>query len=605
MFNGCVFSRPSTDSKNLLLQWREQRAYRVGKKLTSAGIVLALFALVVDLQFSPPSVIYTDVFMLAGCFWSLIGTRNGPRPYFLWWPMFLGYWISILPSIFNTGGVHSPFLGLDLAMLFFGSVIVQTRVRPIYLLVGTALHLPAFYLLEYFVEVPKGVTPDMLTMVVTAITFAGLVVCVYEILKTERDLAAEFSKRYRELTETRAELHKEEAANLAKTTFLANVSHELRTPLAAILGYAELLQSSEANAEDRRHYSSTIQRNGQQLARLVDDLLDLSRIEAGKVEIRPVPVNLRGVLTEVLAFAKFQAEKKNLPVTISYANRVPETILSDATRLKQVLINVVGNAIKFTDAGSVQISVQSMSGDEGGAIEVIVRDTGRGMSPEEQMRLFKPFSQGDPSLARRYGGTGLGLNLSRRLAQLLGGDLELVHSQRGRGSVFVLSIPVGEVPAQKWNDTFVPAATAQDTPADVRGRLVGRTILIVEDSLDNQQLMQLYLEAAGAAVEVAPDGFEGIKKALNHEYDLVLMDIQMPLMDGYEAVTSLRSKGYHKPILALTANARKEDRERCLAVGCNDHLSKPITRQALIDAVARAIRPEDGEASMSAQDLGT
>jgi CheY-like chemotaxis protein len=264
-------------------------------------------------------------------------------------------------------------------------------------------------------------------------------------------------------------------------------------------------------------------------------------------------------------------------------------MITDATRFKQILLNLLGNAIKFTDQGWIRIAVEHHREGDQETICFGVRDTGCGIADEEKARLFKPFSQGDHASTGRYGGAGLGLSLSRKLARLLGGELELVRSQVGRGSVFNLRLPVGHVEHQVWVENFSPEGAVPPERLPARDVLSGFKVLVVDDSYDNLQLMQLMLQGSGAKVEAAHDGLEGLQKAVAGDYHVVLMDIQMPRMDGYQAVATLRQRGYRKPILALTANAREEDRQRCLAAGCDGHLAKPVSRQALIEAVMAAV----------------
>lgn len=574
-------SEQAVEPEEILQLWREQRAYRVGRKLSFAGAILALVAFFVDINFSPAIVSYFDVVLFAGCVFSYRWSRATARPYFCWWPLTLGFWLSILPSLYSTGGINSPFLGFDLATLMVCTLIMQNQVKPIYVVAFTFLHLIVLYGLEFFIELPVYHTPGFFIAAVAMVTLASLVVCVYELLNAEIGLSGEFAQRYRELRDAKAELHREEAANQAKSAFLANVSHELRTPLAAIVGYSELLQTGNFAERERVLYCETIRRNGEQLAHLVDDLLDLSKVEAGKVEVFAQQVRLADILVEVLALVNLSAHKKNLPIDINYAGRVPAFLYCDPTRLKQILLNVLGNAVKFTDQGFVNLTVSCRNEDGRDILNFLVRDSGRGISDHERELLFRPFSQGDHVSSRRYGGTGLGLSLSRQLARLLGGDLVLARSQPGRGSEFCLTVPVGMVErAELSGETEVKERRQQV--------LCGQHILVIDDCEDNLLLIRLMLEAAGAKVDTASNATDGISQALAGDFSAVLMDLQMPSMDGFEATLTLRSRGYKKPILALTANARNYDKDHCLAVGCNDHLTKPISSLALIEALAEA-----------------
>lgn len=422
-----MFSREA----KLFLEWRDRRAKRVGQKLSVAAAVLAVLSFAADYPLSPWQVAAGDIVLLASALISLLLTYRDPRPILWWVPLALGFWLCILPSLIFTGGLHSPFLAIDLVTLFIGLVLVQTEVGPLYVGGFVLLNYLGFYFLDLVYPLPQPQVPGFIVLSTIALTVAAVIYCIHEMLKTERALAREFANQT-------SDLEREEAANLAKTTFLATVSHELRTPLSVMVGFAELLESGEGGPADQKKFIQTILRNGQQLTRLVDDLLDLSRIEAGKIAIFPENVQISEAFAEVKEMIRPQCEAKGLQFTLALAAGLPESMVTDRTRLRQILINLTSNAVKFTDSGSVSVEVTGADG----ALKVRVSDSGRGMSPEEQGRLFKPFSQGDSSHSRRYGGTGLGLHLSRRLARMLGGELELVESAPGEGSMFVLRLPL-------------------------------------------------------------------------------------------------------------------------------------------------------------------
>lgn len=579
------------NSHELLILWRNQRARRVGKILCVAGMILGLIAVFIDLRFAPIAVILTDLLMITGCAISLQVSRRRPDQSFFWWPMYLGIWINMWPSVWETGGVNSPLFALFLAILYIAGMTIQTRISQLYLTVFIVLNIAGMYILSLLATAEMTIPPESFSLTAHLIGTAAIGTCIAAFLRTEQNLAQQFSERYIELSQTKADLRKEEASNFAKTTFLANVSHELRTPLGAILGFSELLSNPGTSKTEQDTFIEVIQRNSQQLSRLVDDLLDLSRMDAGIVEIEKTEIHLPNLLTDVLMISQIAANKKNIPVRLNYLNPIPEFVFSDSLRLRQILINLIGNAVKFTDRGQVTVSLKHLPSTEGDELAIYVSDTGRGILEDERPRLFKPFSQGDPSLARRYGGTGLGLSLSRKLATLLGGRLELSESKLDIGSTFVLTMPVGAVPQQRWLAEFLASHPAEKPKVQSveAGRLRGRKILFVDDMIDNQELIRAYLTGAGAEVETASNGFEGVDKAMRNDYDLILMDIQMPLMDGYEAVSSLRRLNYSKPIYAITAHARKADWERCIAIGCNGHLSKPITGENLVTAIAKAL----------------
>lgn len=391
-----------------------------------------------------------------------------------------------------------------------------------------------------------------------------------------------------------------EAANEAKSRFLANMSHEIRTPLGAILGFAELMKDQDQTASDRLDCITTILRNGEILSRVINDILDLSKIESDRLEVERIAFNPLEVLDEVTALLNLQAQEKGLELSVISQGPLPMRVLTDPTRLRQILLNIIGNAIKFTAKGKVEVRVRSFSKPDDPdrlALEFLVQDTGSGIAKEQRERLFQPFLQADTSTTRLYGGTGLGLVLSQRLARALGGDLFLKWSEPGQGSIFAIIIDIGSrqeiseigmktevnIGASASDHRVVHGATAWTDPIDIN-------VLLVEDAPDNRVLVSRFIKATGARVECVDNGLEGVMAALTGRYDLVLMDLQMPRMDGFEAVRLLRREGYQGPIVALTAHAMKSDREQCLNVGFDDHLVKPINRKALNETLRRYAR---------------
>jgi len=380
-----------------------------------------------------------------------------------------------------------------------------------------------------------------------------------------------------------------EAANRAKSEFLANVSHEIRTPLTAILGFADVLLS-DASREEQCRAAQTIQRNGEHLLNLINEILDLSKIEAGRFDIDSEPCIPMQIVAEVVSLMRVPAKAKNLAISVRCPEPLPQTICTDPLRLRQILLNLLGNAIKCTDAGEVQITVRLH--DKRMWFEV--HDTGIGIPAEEICRLFKPFAQLEGCNRRRLGGTGLGLAISKRLAQRLGGDI-VVQSTPSVGSVFTLSIDPGtleHVPLIEHPDECLcgPRPSSNDGSTPVLP--AGCRILLAEDGPDNQRLISFLLEKAGATVVVADNGAIAVEQVLAHMgeaqtpgFDVVLMDMQMPVLDGYGATQQLRAAGYRGPIVAVTAHAMKSDRLKCLQVGCDDYLSKPIDRNGLLKTV--------------------
>ncbi len=372
-----------------------------------------------------------------------------------------------------------------------------------------------------------------------------------------------------------------EAGSRSKSAFLANMSHEIRTPMAAIMGFADLAQG-ECTPEEQKEYLGTVNRNAKYLLTLLNDILDLSKIEAGKLTVESVPMSVHELLEEVRALHSVPARERGIEFRVECGDDVPSMVEGDPVRLRQVLVNLVSNAIKFTTVGSVRIAASYDSSSR--ELEVHVTDTGIGLSTDEVERLFQPFTQADSSTTRRFGGTGLGLSISSLLAESLGGRIT-VSSVPGEGSQFSLSVPLEPTSA-------APMQSAHSQPANAgrgsaRSSLEGKRVLLVDDGRDNQRLIGLHLQRAGIEVTSAKNGLEAIERveATQREaptFDLVLMDMQMPEMDGYTATRALRASGCTLPIVALTANAMSGDREACLAAGCDDYLSKPVDPVVLI-----------------------
>ncbi|MGZ3772286.1 MAG: ATP-binding protein [Pseudobdellovibrionaceae bacterium] len=397
---------------------------------------------------------------------------------------------------------------------------------------------------------------------------------------------AQLYKNLEELT------RKADAASQAKTNFLANVSHEIRTPLSAILGFSELLTSADRSPQDYLNYKSKIRSNSEYLLRIIDDILDLTKVEAGKLVIEKNRINLKALLGNVYEIALDRASGKNIAVEFRISEPIPLYIYSDEIRLSQILSNIIGNSVKFTNEGYVQVNVSlkmnPATNQELLLVEVI--DTGIGISEDQFSSLFKPFSQADASYTRKYGGTGLGLALSRNLAKELGGDLTLRQSDLGMGSTFWITINPGKVDKQETFTELTPNFPIQNTEESQLNPnlpLKNKRILLVEDSTDIQLLFKRFLEGAGATVILAGNGDEGIKAAQNEVFHAILMDVQMPVKDGIEATRELRSQGYDGLIIALTAHAMKEEHEFCAKAGYNAHLTKPIRRSDLISNILK------------------
>ena len=433
--------------------------------------------------------------------------------------------------------------------------------------------------------------------------------CAHEISirKEEEEEASSFATTVVETNKTLEKLcEASEAAAAAKSEFLANMSHEIRTPMTAILGFAEELLEPNLPKCERIAAATTIQRNGKHLLSIINDILDISKIEAGKLQIEKIACSPAQLVEDVRVLMDERARRKHLEFTTSALGTMPETILGDPTRIRQILINLIGNAIKFTDHGQVKISYgleQKEDAEENIFFEI--SDTGIGMTHEQIQRLFSPFSQADSSITRKFGGSGLGLTICKHLAEKLGGRIS-VTSSLGQGSTFRVVMPVeictenepgGEGASAGSCEMGYSSDAALETSC---GDLIsGRRILVAEDAPDNQRIIRVILEKAGAQVSMADNGktaveMSGSAMRRGEPFDLVLMDIQMPILDGYRATRLLRENGYSGPIVALTAHALGCESEKTREAGCNAYLPKPFTREGLLSVIADLVcRGED------------
>ncbi len=397
-----------------------------------------------------------------------------------------------------------------------------------------------------------------------------------------------------------------EDASRAKSEFLANMSHEIRTPMTAILGFTDLLldeRNFQEEPEKRISSIQTIQRNGSHLLSIIDDILDLSKIESGKIEIEAIPYSPFQIIEEVLSLMRVRSSEKGIALGCEFENAIPSNVLTDPIRVRQILLNLVSNAIKFTELGGVRIVARYVSGDRP-RLEFDVVDTGLGMTPEQQSRLFKPFTQADSSTTRQFGGTGLGLTISKRLANLMGGDVFIVESCAGQGTRFRACLGIGSIESSKlidpnqvsnYRNEGVNAEANSVQTASPKAVLAGCNILLAEDGPDNQNLISFILKKAGAKVTIAENGQLAVDSTLDaviagDPFHVVLMDMQMPVLDGYGATALLRSKGYGGHIIALTAHAMDSDRAKCISAGCDDYATKPIDRPSLIQQIATIYR---------------
>jgi signal transduction histidine kinase/DNA-binding NarL/FixJ family response regulator len=421
--------------------------------------------------------------------------------------------------------------------------------------------------------------PDAWTRLTARRTKSGGFVTLFsdisELRHRQRDL-----RRERDLA--KAAQDEAEAANQAKSTFLATMSHEIRTPMNGVVGTAELLER-ESLSERQKRMVGTIRSSAAALMRIIDDVLDFSKIEAGRMELEEAPCSLRGLIAGAAEMLTAQVEKKGLRLTTEVEPGTPDTLLADATRLHQILFNLIGNAVKFTEVGHIAVRARAVTHDDDTVtLALSVTDTGIGMTDEQQARLFKPFSQADSSTTRRYGGTGLGLSIVRRLAELMGGAATL-ESMPGQGSTFTVTVTV------RRSDGGAPAA---EKPGPLALTGDGRRVLAVDDSEVNLEVLVGQFEILGIALDTAADGIAALNLWRERGHALVLTDIHMPDMDGFELTRQMRAEESalsrsRTPIVALTANALKGEAERCLEAGMDDYLTKPLTLERLREAVAR------------------
>jgi signal transduction histidine kinase len=404
------------------------------------------------------------------------------------------------------------------------------------------------------------------------------------------ELEAEVAQRTVELREAR---DAERAASEAKTAFIASVSHEIRTPLNAIMGYSALLAGEELPRGERSQYAGVVERNGRHLATVINDVLDQSKIESRRLTIESAPCSVALIAADIHRLMEPKASEKGVRLTATTATGLPGKIIGDETRIRQVLLNLVSNAVKFTDEGSVEIGVDAETEGDACTVRLTVRDTGIGMTPEQCERVFEPFRQAEPGTTRRFGGTGLGLSISRSLCELMGGSLE-VTSTPGGGSVFVAEIAARADHDAGWFDSIEAASSSTAEAAPDRPVRLGGRVLLADDSIDNRRLFALSLRRLGLGVSEACDGIEAIEAAAkahaeSRPFDLILMDIDMPRCDGETAMKRIRLAQPDRVIVALTAHTMDGIRETLIARGFDDYASKPIRRAELAGLCAKWI----------------
>ncbi|MCB9091993.1 MAG: response regulator [Halobacteriovoraceae bacterium] len=427
------------------------------------------------------------------------------------------------------------------------------------------------------------------------IVFAIICLCVLEVFLVWfllfRPLNSTIFEQNEQLLDA---IMKVESASRSRTDFLANVSHEIRTPMTAILGYAELLQKETSMTEKKKNIAiAIINQNASHLLSLLDEVLDVSKIEAGKFELKKEVVHLSKLLKEVYLLLIVKAKEKNLKLIFETNENVPKYVRTDAKRLKQILFNIIGNAIKFTDVGEICLDLTYEYKGRDKKLIFRIKDTGMGIPKEKLKKIFAPFEQGSTAANREHTGTGLGLVLSRGLARKMGGDVVVQETTIGKGTIFRIEIDPGRVTEKEIKKVESHLSEEKNdeknSKLNLKNRLQGKSILVVDDAKENARLFETYLAAAGAKVEIAYEGKKVLEKTQKHTFDLILLDLQMPGMDGFQVIEKLKKEGYKGTVSALTAHAMNEEYEKTKKAGFDGHITKPISSQSLVENVYKLV----------------
>ena len=411
----------------------------------------------------------------------------------------------------------------------------------------------------------------------------------FELQQVNENLRRKIAECQQSEEHAKALAHEAAAANRAKSDFLANMSHELRTPMNAIMGFSQVL-SEENIKQEHQSYINMIASNSRNLLTLINDILDYSKIESGKMTVEICDCQIGDMLSEIESMLRPSAMQKKIHFEVLQCDPIPAVIRTDPLRLRQCLINLVNNAIKFTETGYVYVNVTLQQRRGKVFVRFDVEDTGIGVSEEKLPLIFESFTQADSATTRKYGGTGLGLSITQQLIKLLGGEIFVVSTE-GRGSVFTIEIPAGvqwpDEDTPMWNK-YLPVDEINEMHETEKGTVMySGKVLVAEDNPSNQKLIAILLQRMGLEVTLADDGLEAVEKCELQAFDVILMDMQMPNLNGYDATRQLRSQGVKTPIIAVTANAMTGDEQKCMDVGCDGYLSKPIDRNKLDELVSR------------------